>query len=66
MHEEMRTTFKKHEITVERDTETRDWYITVEAPGGGLIYDGWWIHSEDKTAREAIKEAKRGAMLIDA
>lgn len=56
--------YKRHLITVERERPGVDWYITVECPGGGMAYDGWWRDSAYKSHKEAIEEAKRGALLI--
>ena len=56
-------TFKKHDITVERESRKDDWYIRVTAPCGLYAYDGWWPDSASKTAKEAFEEAKDGAQL---
>ena len=56
-------TYKKHDMTVERDSRKDDWYIRVTAPCGSYAYDGWWPDSADKTAAEAFEEAKDGACL---
>lgn len=56
-------TFKKHEITVERESRKDNWYIRVTAPCGSYAYDGWWSDSASKTVKEAFEEAKRGAQL---
>ncbi|WP_054074528.1 hypothetical protein [Comamonas testosteroni] len=56
-------TFKKHSITVERESRKDNWYIRVTAPCGSYAYDGWWSDSASKTAKEAFEEAKRGAQL---
>lgn len=56
-------TFKKHVITVERETKRDNWYITVQCPDGTYAYDGWWRDSVDKTVEQAIAEAKHGAQL---
>lgn len=56
--------FRGHEITIERESRTENWYIRVIAPNGMKDYDGWWRDSADKTVAEAFEEAKRGAQLI--
>ncbi|CUA99386.1 hypothetical protein [Comamonas thiooxydans] len=56
-------TFKKHSITVQRESRKDNWYIRVTAPCGSYAYDGWWTDSASKTAKEAFEEAKRGAQL---
>lgn len=56
-------TFKRHRIALTRDGYDKDWYIQVTAPDGGYVYDGWWRDSADKTAAQALEEAKRGALL---
>jgi len=58
-------TFRRHTIDVHREFGKR-WYIIVTAPSGMRAYDGWWQGSENKTAAEAIEEAKRGACLMKA
>lgn len=56
--------YKKHSIIIERDEDANNWwYIQVISPKGTYLYDGWWQNSEDKTAKEALQEAKKGAML---
>jgi hypothetical protein len=52
-----------HLIQVARESVADDWYIIVTAPCGRLAYDGWWRDSAGKLVREAIAEAKRGAMI---
>lgn len=56
--------FRGHEITVERESRTENWYIRVTDPGGYRLYDGWWRDSAGKTVAEAFREAKRGALLV--
>lgn len=56
--------FKRHDIHIQRDEKMFGWwYIIVTAPCGSKAYNGWWHDSADRTADEAIAEAKRGAML---
>lgn len=63
MHQFFATTHKGHTICVERDGDNDDWYVTVEAPTGLMLVDGWWRNSEDKNSDEAIQYAKKGARL---
>jgi hypothetical protein len=56
-------TFRRHSISLTRESSLHDWYIIVKHPSGGNLYDGWWRDSSDKTAKDALAEAKRGAML---
>lgn len=42
-----------------------DWYIRVNHPDGGYLYDGWWSNSADKSAEDAVAEAFRGAELLE-
>ena len=55
--------FRRHDITVSKDSDESDWYIVVTGPSGLRDYDGWWRESRGKTWEEAVEEAKRGAML---
>lgn len=60
------TRFKNHGISLTRDRRDEDWYIRVRAPDGCYVYDGWWRDSAEKTAKDALFEAKVGAGLIPA
>lgn len=62
--EEHELTFKRHRISVTKDSPSTNWYIQVTHPNGCKVYDGWWLNSETATPKEAIEEAKQGAMLI--
>lgn len=42
-----------------------DWYIRVNHPDGGYLYDGYWRDSDDKSPEEAVAEAFRGAELLE-
>jgi hypothetical protein len=55
--------FKRHDITVSKDSLDANWYIVVTAPNGVRAYDGWWAESAAKTWCDAVSEAKHGAML---
>lgn len=57
--------FKGHGIYIERDHPSVNWYIIVKAPDGCNAYDGWWLDSEGKPVDDAVKEALRGAMLLN-
>ena len=61
---EIYTRFKGHDITIQRDSDDKNWYIRVRGPDGLHKYDGYWSESVGKTAKEALYEAKVGAMLI--
>lgn len=61
--EEMNARFKGCSIHLQKDGLDKNWYITVTAKDGGHLYDGYWPESEDKTAIEALAEAKKGACL---
>ena len=62
--EEHETTFKRHHISVTKNSLSKNWYIQVLHPNGSKLYDGWWRASENATWQEAIQEAKEGAMLV--
>lgn len=64
LSEDHYTTFRKHSIHIQRESEAADWYIWVTHPNGCRSYDGYWRDSAFKTREEAIHEAKRGACLI--
>lgn len=55
--------FKGHDINVSKDAPSSNWYIRVTHPNGSRLYDGWWRDSANATWREAVEEAKRGALL---
>lgn len=61
--EEMEARFKGCSIHMQKDGPRKNWYITVTAKSGGHLYDGYWSDSEDKTAIEALAEAKKGSCL---
>jgi hypothetical protein len=42
-----------------------DWYIRVNHPDGGYLYDGYWRNNDDKSPEEAVAEAFRGAELLE-
>jgi hypothetical protein len=42
-----------------------DWYIRVNHPDGGYLYDGWWADSAGKSVADAVAEAFRGAELLE-
>lgn len=56
-------TYKHHSIWVYKIKKSDDWYIQVSGPDGCMCYDGWWGDSSDRTADEAIEEAKSGACI---
>lgn len=58
--------YRRHLIQVEREEDYENWYIRVVSPQGIKCYDGWWKNSADKTVKEAVAEAKRGACLVKA
>lgn len=55
--------YKGHDIDVSRKNRRDDWYIQVRASNGCFSYDGWWNDSADRTQREAVLEAIRGACI---
>jgi predicted RNase H-like HicB family nuclease len=61
---EIFTRFKNHDITIQRDGDDTNWYIRVRAPNGLYAYDGYWLNSAGKSAKEALQEAKEGALLV--
>ena len=61
--EEHEITFKRHHISVSKDSLSVNWYIQVTHPNGCKLYDGWWRDSANETWQAAIEEGKRGAML---
>ncbi len=52
-------------VEVERKSTAEDWYIQVRPCDGGFLYDGWWNDSHQKSLRQAVFEAVRGACLTD-
>ena len=54
--------YKGHEIQIDREKESGNYYILVWSDAG-YDYDGWWNDSADASIDEAIEEAKRRAML---
>lgn len=42
-----------------------DWYIQVNPEGESYLYDGWWDDSSDKSEKDAVREAIRGAGIFD-
>lgn len=64
MADEFSYTFRRHSIELTRDAEDRNWYIVVTAPSGLKCYDGYWLNSAGRSLKDALYEAKRGAMLI--
>ena len=56
-------TYREHQIHLEKIHPDRNWYIRVLCPDGCYGYDGFWEDSEDKSMREALAEAKQGALL---
>ena len=63
MADEFSYTFRRHSIELTREHEDRNWYIRVRAPSGLYAYDGYWLNSAGKSLKEALQEAKQGAML---
>ena len=55
--------FKNHDINLTRDPG-RSWYIRVTGPDGMRVYDGYWHGSAERTAKDALYEAKVGAGLL--
>jgi hypothetical protein len=65
MSDEFSYTFKRHSIVLTRnDGPLGNWYIRVTAPDGCYVYDGWWADSAGKPLKDALYEAKVGAMLL--
>lgn len=62
--DEFSYTFKRHSIVLTRDREDANWYIRVRGPDGLHKYDGYWRDSAGKPLKDALYEAKVGAMLI--
>lgn len=42
-----------------------DWYIRVNHPDGGYLYDGYWAESKGRDGADAIAEAFAGAELLE-
>lgn len=55
--------YKGHVVDVSRQSRNENWYLLVTAPNGCYSCDGWWRDSTEKTRREAVLEALRGALL---
>jgi len=55
--------YKNCLLSIQKESHN-SFYITVETPGGGHLYDGWWLHGGNKTIKDAVKEALMGAKLI--
>lgn len=66
MPDEFGYTFKRHSIVLTRDHDGANWYIRVRGPDGLHKYDGYWRDSAGKPLKDALHEAKVGAMLIPA
>lgn len=64
MSDEFGYTFKRHSIVLIRDREGSPWYIRVRGPDGRYKYDGYWRDSAGKPLKDALYEAKVGAMLL--
>ncbi|MFM0435921.1 hypothetical protein PQQ84_05630 [Paraburkholderia strydomiana] len=58
--------WRGHYVWVERKDEDGLWYIRVNHPDGGYLYDGWWRAHRDVDASDAVVEAFRGAELLEA
>ena len=56
-------------IQIDREPDSR-FYIIVQSPDGGNLYDGWWPNEldwvgEKPTMKEAISEAISGSQLLE-
>lgn len=54
-----------YDYQIERDSNDDDWYIQVRPSDSGYVYDGWWRDSAHRTMEEAVREAIRGACILD-
>lgn len=52
-------------VWVKREDRDGLWYIRVNHPDGGYLYDGFWRAHMDCTSVEAVAEAFRGAELLE-
>ena len=57
--------WRGHLVWVERKDDDGLWYIRVNHPDGGYLYDGWWRAHRDATVADAVAEAFRGAELLE-
>ncbi|WP_244828442.1 hypothetical protein [Caballeronia sp. TF1N1] len=57
--------WRGHHVWVQRDDAESAWYIRVNHPDGGYLYDGYWRDSEGKDGSDAIAEAFAGAELLE-
>ena len=52
-------------VWVNREDTDGLWYIRVNHPDGGYLYDGWWRAHRDCPSPDAVAEAFRGAELLE-
>jgi hypothetical protein len=52
-------------IWVKQEDTDGLWYIRVNHPDGGYLYDGWWRAHRDCPVADAVAEAFRGAELLE-
>ncbi|WP_438396448.1 hypothetical protein [Caballeronia sp. DA-9] len=52
-------------VSVERAGPDTLWYIRVNHPDGGYLYDGFWADSEARDGSDAVAEAFAGAELLE-
>jgi hypothetical protein len=57
--------WRNHHVWVARDGEDDDWYIRVNHPNGGYLYDGCWADSAERDGADAVAEAFAGAELLE-
>ncbi|MGF7131934.1 hypothetical protein P3T40_003417 [Paraburkholderia sp. EB58] len=55
--------WRGHLIWVKLEDTDGLWYIRVNHPDGGYLYDGYWRTYRDRTTADAVAEAFRGAEL---
>jgi RES domain-containing protein len=53
-----------YEITIFRESSSKDWYMIVITKGGTYVVDGWWNDSYTATIYDALDHALEEAALI--
>jgi len=57
--------YKGCHVEVNREPKGLGYYIIVDAPDGGGLYDGWWREGEYRPIDDAIYEALYGSKLLE-
>ncbi|MGF6837041.1 hypothetical protein QF001_000908 [Paraburkholderia youngii] len=57
--------WRGHLVWVKQEDADGLWYVRVNHPDGGYLYDGFWRAHRDCTAADAVAEAFRGAELLE-